>query len=38
MLKYGQRLLSMAGMCTISMAKNDYLDVTVQLWMARKVL
>ena len=24
--------------CTLSMAKDDYLDVTVQLWMNRKVL
>ena len=38
MLKYVLRLPRMAGMCTISMAEDDYLDVTVQLWMARKVL
>ena len=25
-------------MCTISMAKDDYLDVTVQMWMARNTL
>ena len=30
--------LWMAWMCTISMADNDYLDVTAQLWMARKVM
>ena len=38
MLKCALRLLRMARMGTLSMAKDDYLDVTVQLWMTRKVL
>ena len=38
MLKYSYRLLRMAEMCTVSMAEDNYLDVTVQLWMARNAL